>query len=203
MEDQNLLSAAEAALILGKSDRQIRRLCEAGKLDHTKNGKAYLVSRESVERLLQEMPETSETEGETQISLPTNSGSDVHSENEAETQVKASPAHSPRGSDMPQPESDILRTSDTPSNGCPDIPELTKALEAARQNQHALFNVAEELFRHLQSQAEASSKLRDGLSKMLPSAPAQASSRPRWVRQAKILLPWLVSGASLLALGLS
>jgi excisionase family DNA binding protein len=50
-EEKEMLTTLEAAKMLGRTDRQVRRYCQEGELDSIRNGKQILISPDSLEHL--------------------------------------------------------------------------------------------------------------------------------------------------------
>ena len=207
MVKKSWISVAEAAQLLQKTDRHVRRLCNAGTLDHRMDGKAYLVSIESVHALLPDASEATEepvSESSTSPDVDAQDTSAVPDRRVVSRAPKAEFEDLEPKADTASSTADILRTSDMAADvqtqECPDMSGLLVELEKARRTQESLLTAAAMLIRHFRSNQVASDNLSGVLADLLPASQASTNPARRWLRRSAALTPWLIVGIAVVLL---
>ena len=138
METQRMISVIEASRILGYEDRHVRRLCQEGKIEAVKDGKAYLVSLDSVLAY----KDSGQTVDDPDID------EDINEMSEPEmSDVRSSNGHSPNGNGHVRIEPEMSGHADVSEKMSANGSEGFLDLEEER-----LFNRIDELKRTLDNQ---------------------------------------------------
>lgn len=197
MADDSWLDVASSARLAGKSERQIRRWCEAGKLVHRMEKGAYLIEPASLEKLI---AETSREEYDGGDAV-----SDDADGSRAESPSPSAPEPDPPSeADIPQSFPKANRTSDMDEDITPaDIAALSEKLRTSKQtlqkSQEAMSETADLLFQRLCFENRRNRDMEGRLQAIVEELgikPVLHSRRRKAVQRFKRLLPWILFGVS-------
>lgn len=163
--DDKMISVTDAAMLLDKSERQIRRWCNEGRLASNRDGRAFEISLESVLDVLRSSVSDAPEDGQ--------DGEDLVAEEEEMAQLSQ-----PIGQVMSQPTADM--SASHPDSVLKAAQSLRTALKSASEQAEMLISEVSQgtsAQRLLQSRLEEI--LREIPAVTIPKPPANGNRKPR------------------------